>query len=180
MSILFYCTFKNKDQWLRSIKKKFKKEIVYTPNNKLDYSKINYAIVWNLPDKIYSKLNNIKIIFSLGAGVDHIIKLPSYRKTPIIRVKDVNMAKRMSYHVHSQILSYQLKLYLFHQHSNLYRKDTHIVNQNPKYNYIQQIISLSIPFRILHQYNWLFVFVCFLISFVDIRLIIQINYFYII
>ena len=115
MSILFYCTFKNKDQWLRSIKKKFKKEIVYSPNNKLDYSKINYAIVWNLPDKIYSKLNNIKIIFSLGAGVDHIIKLPSYRKTPIIRVKDVNMAKRMSYHVHSQILSYQLKLYLFQQ-----------------------------------------------------------------
>ena len=77
MSILFYCTFKNKDQWLRSIKKKFKKEKVYTPNNKLDYSKIDYAIVWNLPDKIYSKLNNIKIIFSLGAGVDHIIKLES-------------------------------------------------------------------------------------------------------
>ena len=70
--------------------------------------------MFELPDKIYSKLNNIKIIFSLGAGVDHIIKLPII-ETPIIRVKDVNMAKRMSYHVHSQILSYQLKLYLFQQ-----------------------------------------------------------------
>ena len=33
--------------------------------------------------------------------------------TPILRVKDPNMAERMSYHVHSQILIYQLKLNLF-------------------------------------------------------------------
>ena len=115
MSILFHCAFKNKNQWLKSIRKKFNNEKVYTINNKVNYSKIDYAIVWNLPDNILGKLKNLKIIFSLGAGVDHIINLPSYNKTPIIRIKDVNMAERMSYHVHSQILSYQLKLYLFHK-----------------------------------------------------------------
>ncbi len=115
MSILFYCKFKNKDNWLKSIKSRFNNERVFTPNNKIDYSKINFAIVWNLPDNILRKLTNLKIIFSLGAGIDHIINLPSYNKTPVIRIKDVNMAKRMSYHVHSQILSYQLKLYLFYQ-----------------------------------------------------------------
>ena len=67
------------------------------------------------------KLKNVKIIFSLGAGVDHIINLPSYNNTPIVRVKDINMAKRMSYHVHSQILIYQLKLYLY-QKAQLQKK----------------------------------------------------------
>ena len=118
MSILFYCTFKNKDDWLKTIRKKFNKEKVYTLSQKPDFSKIKYAIIWNLPDKILKKLNNLKIIFSLGAGVDHIINLPSYKKTPILRIKDPKMAERMSNHVHSQILSYQLKLLLFHQAQN--------------------------------------------------------------
>ena len=65
------------------------------------------------PDKVLNKLQNLKVIFSLGAGVDHIINLPSYNNTPIFRIKDPNMAERMSYHVHSQILIYQLKLNLF-------------------------------------------------------------------
>ncbi len=113
MSILFYCNFSNKKEWLNSVKKKFSRNKVFTINDKPDFLKIEYAIVWNLPDNIMKKLKNVKIIFSLGAGVDHIINLPSYNKTPIVRVKDINMAERMSYHVHSQILIYQLKLFLF-------------------------------------------------------------------
>ena len=113
MSIFFYCNFRNKKEWLKSIKKKFSKNKVFSIKDKPNFSQIEYAIVWNLPDSIMKKLKNVKIIFSLGAGVDHIINLPSYNKTPIVRVKDINMAERMSYHVHSQILTYQLKLYLF-------------------------------------------------------------------
>ena len=113
MSILFYCNFSNKKQWLNSIKRKFPKNKVFTINDNPDLLKIEYAIVWNLPNSIMKKLKNLKIVFSLGAGVDHIINLPSYNKTPIVRVKDINMAERMSYHVHSQILNYQLKLHLF-------------------------------------------------------------------
>ena len=131
MSILFYCNFKNKKQWLNSIKSKFLKEKVYIISDKPNYSKIDYAIVWNLPNSIMKKLNNIKIIFSLGAGVDHIINLPSYNKTPIVRVKDYNMAQRMSYHVHSQILTYQLKLHLF-QKAQIQKK--WIGEQNTKLN----------------------------------------------
>ena len=131
MSILFYCNFSNKKQWLNSIKKKFPKNKVFTINDKPDFLKIEYAIVWNLPNTIMEKLKNVKIFFSLGAGVDHIINLPSYNKTPIVRVKDINMAERMSYHVHSQILIYQLKLYLF-QKAQIQKK--WIGEQNTKLN----------------------------------------------
>ena len=121
MSIFFHCTFPNRIKWYRSVKNKFKQHKIYSINDKVDYKKIEYAIVWNLPDKILQKLTNLKIIFSLGAGVDHIINLPSYNNIPIVRIKDPNMAERMSYHVHSQILIYQLKLNLF-QKAQIKRK----------------------------------------------------------
>ena len=109
MSFLFYCSWHDKDEWLQKIRKKFR-ENIYTLEDKPNFSKIKYAIVWELPDKIFKKLINIKLIFSLGAGVDHILNLPSYNKTPIIRLKDPVMAQRMSNHVISQILEYQLNL----------------------------------------------------------------------
>ena len=93
--------------------KKFKHHKVFTLKEKFDYDQIHYAIIWNLPNKVLKKLINLKVIFSLGAGVDHIINLSSYKDIPILRIKDPNMASRMSYHVHSQILNFQLKLNLF-------------------------------------------------------------------
>ncbi len=115
MNILFYSTFTNNEKWINSIKTKFNKDQVYTIEDNINLEKIEIAIIWNLPDNILSKLINLKIIFSLGAGVDHILSLPSYTNTPIIRVKDPNMGERMSYHVLSQILNYQLNINKFYQ-----------------------------------------------------------------
>ena len=47
---------------------------------------------------------NIKVFFSLGAGVDHILNLKSYKGQPIIRLKDIFMAERMNNHILLQIL----------------------------------------------------------------------------
>ena len=110
MNILFYSTFENKNMWLNLLKKKFRAHKIFTTKDKFDFKKIDVAIVWNLPNPILKKLLNIKIIFSLGAGVDHILKLPNYNQTPVIRIKDPYMRERMFNHTLSQILIYQLKL----------------------------------------------------------------------
>ena len=60
MSILFHSTFINNKQWLRNIKKKFKGQKIYTFKDKPNYDKIDYAIVWNLPDKLFAKLKNLR------------------------------------------------------------------------------------------------------------------------
>ena len=65
MSILFYCNFSNKKQWLKSVKRKFPKNKVFTINDNPDLLKIEYAIVWNLPDSIMKKLKNLKIILNI-------------------------------------------------------------------------------------------------------------------
>ena len=110
MNILYHCTFSNQDEFLKLLKKKFKSYKIFTLDDNVQLEKIEAALIWNLPDKILKQLTNLKIIFSLGAGVDHILNLSNYKKTPIIRIQDQNMRARMLNHVLSQILNYQLKL----------------------------------------------------------------------
>ncbi len=113
MKILFYNPWPNQNKWILSIKKKFVGYQIYTLKDKFKFEDIECAIIWNLPDNIFKKLSRLKVIISLGAGVDHILKLPSYKDTPIFRIKDTNMSKRMFNHILSQVLYYQLKLKKF-------------------------------------------------------------------
>lgn len=113
MNIFFYATYSNQDEFLQTLKKKFKNDKVYTIKDKFDLSKIDVAMVWNLPNDIFKKMKNLKAIFSIGAGVDHILKLSIVKNLPIIRVKDPNMRTRMYNHVLSQILIFQLKLKIY-------------------------------------------------------------------
>jgi len=113
MNILVHCNFSNNKKWEKAIRKKFRGENIFTLRDEPKLEKIDCAIIWNIPNEILGKLINLKLIFSMGAGVDHILKLSNYNKTPIIRVKDPSMAIRMSYHVLSQILEYQLNLKFF-------------------------------------------------------------------
>ena len=75
MSILFYSEFENSNEWEKRIKKKFNNKNIISIRDEREFHKVDIAIVWNLPDNILCKLPNLKIIFSLGAGVDHILKL---------------------------------------------------------------------------------------------------------
>ena len=114
MNIYFYATFYNQDEFLIKLKKKFKGHSIFTKKDNIKLDIIDVALVWKLPDKILKQLTNLKILFSLGAGVEHILNLRSYLNTPIIRIKDNNMQLRMFNHVLSQILNYQLKLKDYH------------------------------------------------------------------
>tara|TARA_Y100000590_G_C15743481_1_gene1021150 strand:- start:1689 stop:2621 length:933 start_codon:yes stop_codon:yes gene_type:complete len=120
MKIFLYLPWHDKKDWVKKFNKVLQNDRIVTLEDRFDFSEIECAILWDLPNKIYKKLTNLKIIFTPGAGVDHILKLPSYNKTPIIRLKDPFMAERMSNHVVSQILQYQLnlKLYMESQRNN--------------------------------------------------------------
>ena len=113
MAILVYTTFSDKKNWEKKIKKKFKNEKIISIKDKNNFKEVKYAIVWNLPNHILKQLKNLKIIFSMGAGVDHILNLQSYANTPIVRLKDPAMGERMANYVLSQILKFQLHLSVY-------------------------------------------------------------------
>ena len=90
MTILFHnTTFDKIDVWKKTIKKYFKNEKIISIKDYKNFNDVNCAIIWNLPVNILSRLKNLQVIFSMGAGVDHILKLKNYnKKIPIIRIKD--------------------------------------------------------------------------------------------
>lgn len=56
---------------------------------------IDYAIVWKHRHGLLSKLPNLKAIFSMGAGVDHILTDPDLPDVPIVRVVAKNLTQHM-------------------------------------------------------------------------------------
>jgi glyoxylate/hydroxypyruvate reductase len=70
-----------------------------------DISDVQYVAAWLPPANVVKSLPNLKVIFSLGAGVDAILSDPSLpQDKPIVRVNDPDLTMRMSEHVVMQVL----------------------------------------------------------------------------
>ena len=66
---------------------------------------VHYVAAWLPPANVVKSLTNLKVIFSLGAGVDAILSDPSLpQDKPIVRVNDPDLTMRMSEHVVMQVL----------------------------------------------------------------------------
>jgi glyoxylate/hydroxypyruvate reductase len=66
---------------------------------------IHYVAAWLPPVDVVKSLPNLKVMFSLGAGVDAILVDPSLPPDkPIVRVNDPDLTMRMSEHVVLQVL----------------------------------------------------------------------------
>lgn len=64
-----------------------------------DISHACYALVWGDPGDALLRLPKLNAIFSLGAGVDHILSAPRPEEVPIIRLLDAGMGSQMADYV---------------------------------------------------------------------------------
>ncbi|MCY0092966.1 2-hydroxyacid dehydrogenase [Hoeflea ulvae] len=87
--------------------------VTLEPEGEADPS-IHYAVVWKQRKGLLSKLPNLKVIFSLGAGVDHVFSDTSMPDVPIVRVVSPDLTTRMSEYVIWQVLDH-------HRHGPRYR-----------------------------------------------------------
>lgn len=117
MSIVFYCNWPNKQEWFYKLKRKFNRKKIQIWPKIVNHDDIEYAIVWDIPNGALDKFKNLKVIFSLGAGVDHLFMDSKLPKLPIVRLKDPIMRQRMSNYVKSQILNYQLNIYKYYENN---------------------------------------------------------------
>jgi glyoxylate/hydroxypyruvate reductase A len=75
---------------------------------------ITYAVVWKHRPNLLSSLPNLRAIFSIGAGVDHIFVDPGLPKAPVIRVVAENLTQYMTEFVVWRVLDH-------HRQGALYR-----------------------------------------------------------
>jgi glyoxylate/hydroxypyruvate reductase A len=70
-----------------------------------DPGAVDAALVWQPPRGMLAGLPNLKLIISLGAGIDHLLADPALpRRLPIMRLVDPHMIAQMSEFVLMQVL----------------------------------------------------------------------------
>ncbi|BCH27982.1 2-hydroxyacid dehydrogenase [Mesorhizobium sp. L-8-3] len=90
-----------------------RREVVLEPDGEADPS-ITYAVVWKQRPNVLSKLPNLKAIFSVGAGVDHVFHDPGLPDVPIVRVVADNLTQYMTEYVVWRVMDH-------HRQGALYR-----------------------------------------------------------
>ncbi len=78
-----------------------------------DPAGIDYACVWKQPAGLLARFPNLKAIFSLGAGVDHLLSDRSLPAVPIVRIVDPDLTGRMAGYVALHVLLHQRKMKLY-------------------------------------------------------------------
>lgn len=70
--------------------------LLHPGNRKRDLSGIDYAVVWKPGADLFSRAKDLKVVFSGGAGVDHVLTLPGLPDVPLVRFVDDTLTTRMS------------------------------------------------------------------------------------
>lgn len=91
--------------WVGEFRRLTERGVVTEPDGPNDPT-IRFAVVWKQPSGILSGLPNLKVIFSIGAGVDHLFRDPGVPDLPIVRVVADDLTMRMSEYVVWQVLDH--------------------------------------------------------------------------
>jgi glyoxylate/hydroxypyruvate reductase len=90
------------------------RQVTLEPDGAADPS-VTYAVVWKQRPNLLANLPNLRAIFSVGAGVDHILADPTLPpKVPIVRVVADNLTQHMIEFVVWRVLDH-------HRQGSLYR-----------------------------------------------------------
>ena len=78
--------------------------LLHPASRSRDLSGIDYAVVWKPGADLFSRAKDLKVVFSGGAGVDHVLTLPGLPDVPLVRFVDETLTTRMSEWVVMQCL----------------------------------------------------------------------------
>jgi glyoxylate/hydroxypyruvate reductase len=105
MAIAFVISGWRAESWKNAMGKLApERDLRLYPDGLADRSDIEYALVWKPAAGVLATFPSLRGIFSLGAGVDHILKDPNLPDVPLVRVADPDMTMRMSEYVVQHVL----------------------------------------------------------------------------
>jgi len=74
---------------------------------------IAYACAWHAPRGLLAGFPNLKAVFSLGAGVDHLLADPTLPQVPVVRIVDPDLTLRMTEYVVLHVLMHHRRQRLY-------------------------------------------------------------------
>jgi glyoxylate/hydroxypyruvate reductase A len=105
MAFLFITPTWDSEAWAKAMRGVAPKLDVRVWPEMGNVSDVAYTAAWLPPPNVVKSLPNLKVIFSLGAGVDAILKDPTLpADKPIVRVNDPDLTMRMTEYVVLHVL----------------------------------------------------------------------------
>ena len=85
---------------------------------------VAYACAWHAPNGLFARFAHLKVIFSLGAGVDHVVADPHLPDVPVVRIVDADLTMRMTEYVVLHVLMHhrRQRLYDAQQRARVWRE----------------------------------------------------------
>jgi glyoxylate/hydroxypyruvate reductase A len=99
MTLLVALSGWNAAPWLDRFRRALPDRRVVAVYEPFDRADIHYAASWKHPPGSLAGLPNLRAVFSLGAGIDHLAEDPELPPVPIVRVVDEDLTNRMSEYV---------------------------------------------------------------------------------
>ncbi|WP_194850074.1 2-hydroxyacid dehydrogenase [Nonlabens antarcticus] len=107
MALLLIRSDKNYDSWLKALTDQNSGVQVYTPETVENPVEITMALTWKAPKGSFSNYPNLKVIGSMGAGVDHLFDDPSLpQNVTLTRVVDEKLSSDMQEFVLARCLNH--------------------------------------------------------------------------
>ena len=67
------------------------RDIRIWPDRVGEPAEVAYACAWHAPNGLFARFAYLKVIFSLGAGVDHVVADPHLPDVPVVRIVDADL-----------------------------------------------------------------------------------------
>lgn len=104
MTLLFKCDHTDPEPWLAALAEQMPEREVRVFPEVGERDDIAYALVHQPPPGLLASLPNLRAVFSLWAGVDHLASDPELPPVPVIRMVERGMTATMTAHVVQQVL----------------------------------------------------------------------------
>lgn len=107
MSLAIICPGKNPEVWIEEFKTLAPDLAIEVYPKIKEPEKVEYVFLWQHPQGILSDFPNLKLISSMGAGVDHILRDKSIPSSiPIVRIVDEKLTFSMTNYVVMAVLNH--------------------------------------------------------------------------
>ncbi|MBN3581863.1 glyoxylate/hydroxypyruvate reductase A [Algoriphagus aestuarii] len=134
MSLAIICPGKNADPWIKVLTSQDPDLKIQVYPDIKSPQEVEVVMLWNHPKGILNSFPNLKLISSMGAGVDHILNDDSVpEEIPIVRIVDEKLTFSMTNYVIMGVLN-------FHRQITRYQKD--------QSNHIWDMSNPEIPVKV--------------------------------
>ncbi|TWB22796.1 glyoxylate/hydroxypyruvate reductase A [Nitrospirillum amazonense] len=128
MALLFVSAHDHAEDWANELNAQLPElDVRVWPDGMGDPAEIDYALVWKPPAGLLASLPKLKVIFSLGAGVDALLADPTLPDLPLVRMVEPGLTEGMTEYVCLHVLRWHRDAPLFEaqQRAGQWKQLTH-------------------------------------------------------